>query len=274
MTDSRRDDGKALVPLLGILAALAMGVAAVAIVLLLQERDRSAAKERELVIVRAEKDDLKGQLEEVRVVKASIEAELATAKETLEQTKAELTETTAANMMLSKSVESRQEEIDRLVKDLEQLRNERKGLNDQVARLQTDQSQLQQQVETLETAKSELETKVLELSDHPTVELDKVVVSGESSETSGAGATAMPVSYAGGTSQGQVVVVNREYDFIVMNLGKNHGLSIGQEFQVVQGSEVLGKVKVEKVYDELSAAAILPGSKKDRIREGDSVTAL
>ena len=82
-----------------------------------------------------------------------------------------------------------------------------------------------------------------------------------------------PAAQAPSTS-GQVVVVNREYDFIVMNLGKNHGLSIGQEFQIVRGDSVLGKVKVEKVYDELSAAAILPESQKDNIKEGDTVKAL
>jgi hypothetical protein len=37
---------------------------------------------------------------------------------------------------------------------------------------------------------------------------------------------------------------------------------------------VLGRVKVEKVYDELSAAAILPESQKNNIREGDAVKAL
>jgi hypothetical protein len=37
---------------------------------------------------------------------------------------------------------------------------------------------------------------------------------------------------------------------------------------------VLGRVKVEKIYDELSAAAILPDSRKDTIREGDAVRAL
>ena len=70
------------------------------------------------------------------------------------------------------------------------------------------------------------------------------------------------------------MVVNREYDFIVMNMGKNQGLSVGQEFQIVRNNQVLGKVKIEKVYDELSAAAILPDSKKDSIREGDAVRAL
>ena len=68
--------------------------------------------------------------------------------------------------------------------------------------------------------------------------------------------------------------MNREYDFIVMDLGRNHGVSIGQECKISRGDEVLGTVKVEKVYDELSAAAILPNSKKDRIREHDAVTPL
>ena len=71
--------------------------------------------------------------------------------------------------------------------------------------------------------------------------------------------------------QGQVIVVNREYDFIVVNLGSNQGLTLGQEFHIVRGDQVLGRVKVEKLYDELSAAAILPNSDKDAIREGDAV---
>lgn len=90
----------------------------------------------------------------------------------------------------------------------------------------------------------------------------------------GASASSKPSAGASSASDGQVVVVNREYDFIVMNLGKNQGLIVGQEFQVMRNREVLGRVKVEKVYDELSAAAILPNSKKDSIREGDSVRAL
>ena len=85
----------------------------------------------------------------------------------------------------------------------------------------------------------------------------------------------MPIAASSSTlPAGQIVVVNREYDFIVVNLGKNQGLSIGQEFQIVRGNQVLGKAKVEKIYDELSAAAILPESQKNNIREGDTVKAL
>jgi hypothetical protein len=58
-----------------------------------------------------------------------------------------------------------------------------------------------------------------------------------------------------------------------MNLGKSHGLTLGQEFQVIRDNQILGRVKVEKIYDELSAAAILPASNKASIREGDFVRA-
>ena len=111
-------------------------------------------------------------------------------------------------------------------------------------------------------------------SNRPTVELEKVTVT---NEQAAAGGAALPVSASGSGqtgTEGQIVVVNREYDFIVMNLGRHHGLSVGQEFAVVRGGDVLGKVKVEKVYDELSAAAILPESKKEAIREGDLVRPL
>jgi hypothetical protein len=59
-----------------------------------------------------------------------------------------------------------------------------------------------------------------------------------------------------------------------MDLGRNQGLSIGQEFNILRGGQTLGRVKVEKVYDDLSAAAILPDTQEDQIREGDQVRAL
>ena len=127
------------------------------------------------------------------------------------------------------------------------------------------------QVTQAERAKEELEAKVLELAAHPTVELDKVVVT-NSPEASSTVSLPSSMGYAPTAApQGQIIVVNREYDFIVMNLGKSQGLEIGQEFAVVRGQQVLGRVKIEKIYDELSAAAIMPESNKDAIREGDLV---
>jgi len=250
--------------LLGVLAALAMGVAAVAIVLQIQEREKRMARERELQLALAENDDLKGRLEEAQENRSRAEGQLAGARKELTQAREELAQAITAQETLSRSIEDREKEIARLTKDLEQASVESKRMADQ---LKTER----QKLADLEQAREELEAKVMELSGQPTVELDKVLVTGE---PAGAGLV-MPVSTTvPAVADGQVVVINREFDFIVMNLGRNHGLSVGQEFQIVRGNEVLGRVKVEKVYDELSAAALLPDARKDSIREGDVVKAL
>ena len=281
----RRQAGKMLVPLLSVLAALAMGVAAVAIYLQMQEREKRIARERELQLTLAENDSLKTHLQETEQAKAKTEEELGRAKKDLGQAKEELVKAVEAQEQLTKSIEDREREINRLTKDMAQAKDRTEQIASQLSGVQRERDDVKRQISDLERAKNQLESKVLELSSaqqqqtaaQPTVELDKVFVTNTPQPIIGtpASGTILPVTASSGSdSDGQVVVVNREYDFVVMNLGKNHGLSIGQEFQIVRGAQVLGRVKVEKVYDELSAAAILPDSQKNNIREGDAVRAL
>lgn len=275
--------GKAAVALLGVLAALSLVVAGAAIYFLIDKGERLQAVQRDLQLAEAEKTDLKARIENVQQLKARAEEELASVQRELEQSTDELTKSLQSQETLTRSVEDREREIGRLTKDLEQARGDVTRSSNQLAKLQAERDDATRKVADLEKAKSDLENKLM-ASDQPTVELDRVMVSGAGG--SGDSGSIMPVSASpygsslGGSSisapagEGQVVVVNREYDFIVMNLGKNHGLAIGQEFQIVRGSEVLGHVKIEKVYDELSAAAILPDSKKSSIREGDTVRSM
>ena len=269
--------GKALVPLLGVLALLAMGVCAFVVMQLIQEKERRIAKEQELQLAHAENEDLKARLEEIQQARARVEEELSRVRKEFAQSQEELAKAVEAQEALSRSIEDREREIGRLKKDLDQSRTEQKQINTQLSELQTERDAMKQQLIDLEHAKGDLESKVMELSERPTVELEKVLVTNPTGAVGGgvlvpASATSHPAP------EGRVVVINREYDFIVMSLGKNHGVSIGQEFQIVRGSDVLGKVKVEKVYDEISAATLLPGSQKDTIRagetDGDTVRAL
>lgn len=265
--------GKTLVPLLSVLVVLAMGVAGVAVYLQMQERDRRQAKERELHLAVAENDDLKVRLQDVQQAKSRIEDDFRQARQELVEAEAGLAKSQEAQQTLSRSVEDREREIGRLTKESDQVRSERDQIAAKLSDLQSERDTVRRQVAELEQAKGELESKVMELSGgQPLVELEKVRVSGDSAPS--AAGMVVPASAALGPSQGQVVVINREYDFIVMNLGKNQGLTVGQEFHVVRGEEVLGRVKIEKVYDELSAAAILPDSRKDQIREGDTVKSI
>ena len=55
--------GRAVIPLLGAFTAVAIVVAGVAVTLQMQERNLRLAKERELVLAKAENDDLQQRLE-------------------------------------------------------------------------------------------------------------------------------------------------------------------------------------------------------------------
>lgn len=265
-------EGKILTPLLGVVAVFAMVAAGYSTVLSIQEREKRQVKERELHLAVAENDDLKGRLEETQSAKSKVEDELSRVRRELASSQEELAKAVEAQESLSRSIEDREREIGRLGKDLEQAKAESQKVVTQLADLQSEREALKKELVELEQAKGELETKVMELAERPTVELEKVMVGGEGGAPEGAGATVVNAMTTTGTAarDGRVMIINRDYDFIVMSLGKNHGVSVGQEFQVVRGDEVLGKVKVEQVYDDISAAALMPGSKKDAIRAGDS----
>ena len=256
--------GRVAVIVLGMLTLLAISGAGVSVFLQMQERSLRLAREKELRLVKAENTQLQEQVDDVTKVKEQLETDLTKAKSDLEENLLQLAKTQKENEELEKAVDQRQDEVNRLSKDLEQIRSERTQLTQRIAQVTEQSKKLQTELDQIETAKTELETKVLELSQgQPTVELEKVFVT-----DAGASPTAI-----GAGPEGQVVVVNREYDFVVMNLGKSHGLTLGQEFQIVRDNQILGRVKVEKIYDELSAAAILPPSNKASIREGDFVRA-
>ena len=73
---------------------------------------------------------------------------------------------------------------------------------------------------------------------------------------------------------GKVLVVNREFHFVVIDLGKEDAVRVSDEFVVYRGSEEIGKVQVERVYDAMSTAAILAGSQEELISENSVVESL
>ncbi len=274
-----RRAGKTLVPLLSVLAVIAMGVAAASAYLLMQTRDALQAKEQDLALVRGENTDLKSRLDEAVQTRTRAEEDLSRARAELKEATDELAKTVEEKQTLVRSIDDREQEITRLTKELEQTRTQGGQIRQQLSELEAERDAMKRQLADLERAKSDLEAKVTEFAERPTVELEKVRVTSE--EAAAVGATAVPTTASGisGTlHDGRVLVIDRDYDFIVMNRGKSHGVTIGQEFQIVRDRQVLGRAKVEKVYDVISAAALLPGSQEDAIRageeEGDTVKAL
>ena len=70
---------------------------------------------------------------------------------------------------------------------------------------------------------------------------------------------------------GNVLVVNREFAFVIVDLGRVNNVNLGDVLSVYRGGEFVGKVQVEKVEEKISAATVLPEWQTIEFRENDEV---
>jgi hypothetical protein len=139
----------------------------------------------------------------------------------------------------------------------------------------------------LDAKKTLLESKVKDLeAKTQEIELGKIVVSPEPEpitppapvkktakapvKTVKASAVKKPAAKTA-TLEGQVLVVNKEYSFAVINLGNKSGVQVNQVFSVYHNNRFIGDMKVEKVHDSMAAAGFLTSGLKFKINEGDKV---
>lgn len=262
--------GKSNVLILGILAGALAIASATLLYMEEQERHKRVRLEQRVAQLSSEKDQLERDLDLVREEKTQLQEDVAAAQEESRRLTARLNEVTQSQAELQGAIAEREQSLGAITKELEQVRGEREQLNRQLASIQDQSRKLEHQLTQLKQERSSLQSKLAEITEPPAaVELEKVVVTSEGM------ATIPPpqMEATGGVTAiaGRVLVVNREYDFIVMNVGKANGVKLGDEFEVWRDSRSMGRVKVEKIYEALSAAALLPGTDKQQLREGDTV---
>jgi predicted RNase H-like nuclease (RuvC/YqgF family) len=81
----------------------------------------------------------------------------------------------------------------------------------------------------------------------------------------------VPVEGSPGAVSGNILEVNKEQDFVVIDAGRAQGLKAGDSLMVQRGEELLGRVILEKVDIDLSTARPLYKSLRDNVRKGDIV---
>ena len=101
--------------------------------------------------------------------------------------------------------------------------------------------------------KENLEVKVKDLKEAPTIELEKIVIK------------------PGSVITGKITMVNKEYAFVVVNLGTQHNIKLGDILSVYRNDEFIGKVQIERAEEKMSAAAILPEWQSVEFKENDVV---
>ncbi|MCK5344894.1 MAG: hypothetical protein KAR20_15895, partial [Candidatus Heimdallarchaeota archaeon] len=145
-----------------------------------------------------------------------------------------------------------------------------------------DLQHLKVQLSQIRMAKDSLENRIIQLTKSNrtnSVELEEIVVdeAGETEIKKKIGILKaddyghfIPLPTATGL-EGQVLVVNDEFAFVVINIGEKDGLKETAVLGVYRGQSLLGKVQVERIYDTMSSAVIILESLNGDIKEGDAV---
>jgi len=225
------------------------------------EKKTRVATENSLKDLTASKEDLLKQLDEGKKVRADLEMQLADlkGKVTSLQDKAEKLAAQIADERKEKEdalakLSDKDREIEEVKTNWESEKTSRSALQEQFDKLQKESAAIQDQLKNLQATNQGLSKQIEDLQAKKEVELDKIVVK------------------PGVEAEGKVLVVNKEFNFIVVAAGNNKGITPGVTFGVYRAGKLVAKAQVEKVYETMSAANILPDS--GDIREGDIAKAM
>jgi uncharacterized coiled-coil protein SlyX len=150
-------------------------------------------------------------------------------------------------------------------------------IENNLTQAQGELEKMQAQLKELGDKKAELEQRLNDLEAKPDqaqgskgVELGKIVVNPESQAN--VAAKALGVAETGPLGlEGKVLVINKDYNFVVINLGIADGVKLGDIFAVYNNNKPIGDVKIEKVHDTMAAAGFISLETKHKVREGDKV---
>jgi len=263
-------DGKIFTLILAVLVLIFCSLSFGAYYFLQKERQEKITLQQQLEETKRQETETRAKLEDSKKMVASLDSKLQAAQSEVEQ--------------LTKTIEQekgvRQEalnQVGQLRAQLDKQKQEQMDLDKMYSQSQGEMSTLQSKLQEIESKKLALETKVKELEEQSRkVELGKIVVSPESTLTaaqaSAAGSGSVLMQQPSGQGlQGKVLVINKDYNFVVTNLGKKDGIGIGDTFSVYHGENYIGDVKIEKIHDSMSAAGFISQDTKDKVNEGDKV---
>lgn len=213
---------------------------------------------------------LEGEIELGKKAKEELDAKIKDLDKKMRELLAEVEEEREKTKSVMLDISTKEEEIAELKDTLEKEKDEKMSISKKLQELEFTHAKTKTEIARLKEEKAELEKKVSDLKEK-SVDLDTIVVN----PTPPATVSPMPVQPQGPAHkellQGKVLVVNKDYNFIVTDLGQDDGIQKGMIFEVRDITESLGKAEIDKVYDTMSSATILPGSTISGMKKGNLI---
>ena len=166
-----------------------------------------------------------------------------------------LIETTQVKERIEKELDSGKEKICMLEKQLEEKNRQMQLALDRIEIETTARANVEKRLMMVMRGKDLPEEKLnrFDFASQP-IELEKIVIKQVSD-----------------TLVGKVIKVDKKYAFVVLDLGNRDNLRVVDILSVYRGNKFIGKVRVERLEDDRSAAVILPEWINTQFKEGDKV---
>lgn len=221
----------------------------------------------ELQSEQALRDEIESDKVQLEDRSSFLESELTQSQEEIERLKKELQDSASQRDSLKKELERARSEASGLKEKLEQIESERRALTERMNQSEVAERAIVQEAVKLPPVtlpapapapaavvpvkKGSAPAEPVKAPEKPKPEEKKAAVVDERPD--------------------QVLSVNRKFNFVVVNVGLRDHVKIGDSLRVEQGGKLVGRIQVEKLYENFSACTILEEVKNAQIHEGDLV---
>ncbi len=200
--------------------------------------------------VTAEKDRIAAELEEVKNSKSELELQV---------------------VVKDKEIQGYREKFDLVKEERGLLEQEKSAIIKKLTDIQNNYAVLKKDFEQLQQAKEAIEAKLKNII-ASSIKLNTIIVEPEPEERGfGTGSTEEEAATSAKENiEGEVLAVNKEYEFLVINIGLGSGLKENAEVSVYRGAELIAVGKAEKLYENISAVIVEDKEKLSKVKVGDT----
>ncbi|MFH1459099.1 MAG: hypothetical protein ABIG64_01825 [Candidatus Omnitrophota bacterium] len=276
-----------------LLALSAIGVAAYYYLGKEEEISKRIEVEATLATVKEEKVIVEKNLDEITLQRDQLQVDVEESKSNYKRLLVDFEQEQNANKKLASELDKSVKQITSLKKVLDKEVENNAKISAKLTMSSREYEDIKLQLSQIRMAKEALENRILQMNkkqSHSGVELEKIVVNSSpqdlqpetdlTQETTKVNFQNSPLQASKpvfiplpppARLEGQVLVVNKEFAFVVINIGEKDGIKNSEVLDVYHGLEKVGKVQIERIYDTMSSAIIIPESTKQQIKEGDIV---
>ena len=204
--------------------------------------------------VQDEIEGLQKSIDNLMAKSVSLESELLSSRQELELAKRKLTKLRNQNTSARRETEKANLSIINLKNKVAHLVKEALNADDRLMLLMKTKDALSQQLEQYEQ----------KISQQAPPERQERYLYEDIPDT-----VTETVLYEPSFAHGEVLTVNREFAFLVINLGRSHGMEEGMVLSIKRDDRNLAQARVETVREHISAAALVDKENLSQIRAGD-----